>query len=339
MSDVTKRLSSEADIEAALLWYAALQDIDASEETWQGFTQWLEARTEHRLAFERVEDLHATLHSNAPNILALLPAAEDFGSTSANDNRGWWSGKAAFGVAAALVVAGLISLWHPRKTPADMQPTVYEAAPGQSRALSLADGSHLDLSPGSRIEIRYDARSRSLLLDRGEILVHVGHDPRRPLMLLAGDLIIRDVGTVFDVALRRAQIAVTVVSGQVAVATGGQAAAGETPVQLSAGQQILHTPGAATSPVSHVDPATVLSWQNGFLTYHDASVSDVVADINVRFAAHVQVADAATGARRFSGALKAESLDATLRRLSVLLGLPVIHRGDGEQLGASNTLR
>jgi transmembrane sensor len=330
---------SEADIEAALLWHAALQDADASNETWQGFTQWLEAGSEHRLAFERVEDLNVTLHNNASELLAQLPAAEDPGSLSANDNHWWWSGKATFAVAASLVAASLALLWQPRKTPTDIQPMVYEAAPGQSRALSLADGTHLDLSPGSRIEMRYDTQSRSLLLGRGEVLVQVGHDPKRPLMLLAGDLTIKDIGTVFDVALRRAQIAVTVVSGQVAVATGSQATAGQAPVQLSAGQQILHTPGAATSVLSQVDPATVLSWRNGFLTYQDAPLRDVVADINVRFAAHVTVADVATGARRFSGVLKAENLDATLKRLSVLLGLPVIQRGDGEQLGASNTLR
>jgi ferric-dicitrate binding protein FerR (iron transport regulator) len=61
-----------------------------------------------------------------------------------------------------------------------------------------------------------------------------------------------------------------------------------------------------------------------------------VADINRYFDAHVTLADAATGARRFSGVLKAENLDATLRRLSVLLALPVVRRGEILQLGGPN---
>jgi transmembrane sensor len=339
MSDAPMHRPDEADLDAALAWYEALQDPQAGAPQWQAFTEWLEARPEHRLAFDRVEELHATLEHGAPQILALLREPENLASASANDNRRWWrSGKAAIG-AAALIAASLVLLWLPDTTRSPGQQVAFEAPPGQIRALSLADGTHLDLSPGSRIEIRIDAAARRLRLDRGDVLVRVAHDPQRPLVLLASDLAIRDIGTVFDVSMKPGQLAVTVISGLVVVAAGPPNGTAQQAVQLSAGQQLLHTPGAAGSRIAQVDPASALSWRNGFLTYRDAPLSDVVADINRNFAAHVTVADAATGARRFSGVLKAESLDATLRRLSVLLALPVIQRGDAVQLGAAHNGR
>jgi transmembrane sensor len=332
----------EADLDAALAWHAALREADAGPAQWQAFIEWLEARPEHRLAFDRVEDLQAMLARDAARILALLPETDGVEGISANDNRRRrWPGRAAIGAAAALAAAGLVLLWLPDRTGVPSPELVYEAAPGHTRTVALADGTRLDLRPGSRLDVRYDAASRRLRLDRGEALVQVGHDRSRPLVVLAGDLIVRDIGTVFDVAMRPGRLAVTVVSGLVAVSEDGAdgAAAARHSIQLSAGQQFLHTPGVAAAEVVQVDPAAVLSWRSGFLTYHDAPLSDVVADINRTFGAHVTLADAATGARRFSGVLKAESLDGTLRRLSVLLALPVIQRGDAVQLGATNTSR
>ncbi len=332
MTEASTDRPSEADVEAALDWYERLYAAAVDAEAWQNFTAWLEAAPTHRLAFDMAEDLHATLDGNAGRILGLLAEAPAGLPPSANENRPRWIAPAAIGAAAALVAAGLAVVMLPDIPGLPRQNVAYAAPAGQARAVSLADGSHVDLSPGSRIRVQFDASSRQLFMERGEALIQVGRDPRRPLSVLAGDLRIRDIGTQFDVALRPARVSVTVVSGMVSVSPDAVGSPRGT-VTVASGQQFVETPGTELGKVVQTDPAAVLAWRGGFLAYQDAPLSDVVADINRYFGAHVTLADAATGARRFSGVLKAENLDATLRRLSVLLALPVVRRGEILQLG------
>jgi transmembrane sensor len=326
---------NEADVEAALDWYERLQAPSLHAQAWEEFAGWLEAAPAHQLAFDMAEDLHATIDGHAGQILDLLPASPIGPTPSANESPKRWIAAVAIGAGAFLVAASLAIVLLPEKPKTPDEPVAYAAPAGQQREISLADGSNVDLSPGSLIRVQFDASSRRLLVDRGEALIRAGRDPSRPLVVLAGDVRIRDIGTLFDVALRQARVSVAVLSGMVSVSPDAMGSSGGT-VTVAAGQQFVQTPGPQPSQVVPTDAAAVLSWRHGFLTYRDVPLSDVVADINRYFGAQVTLADAATGARRFSGVLKADNLDATLRRLSVLLALPVVRRGEILQLGGPN---
>ncbi len=327
---------SEADLEAALDWHAVVNAASADAKAWESFAAWLEAAPAHRLAFDMAEDLHATIDGNAGQIVGLLPQEAADIPSAGNENRRRWIRRTVAAAAAALAAAGLALAWLPDGPRMPGQAVAYAAPAGQARSISLADGSHVDLSPGSLVRVWFDASSRRLRLERGEALFQVGQDARRALVLLAGDLRIRDIGTQFDVALRAARVSVTVVSGIVSITPASESDPARMAVTLSAGQQFVQALGSPQGQVVQTDAAAVLSWRSGFLTYQDAPLSDVVADINRYFAAHVTLADATTGARRFSGVLKAETLESTLRRLSVLMALPVVHKGEILQLGATN---
>jgi transmembrane sensor len=204
---------SEAEIEAALDWYAQLHAPSADTKAWKNFAAWLEAAPVHRLAFDLAEDLHATLDGHAGQILKLLAAAPAGLPPPANENRLRWIAPVAICTAACLVAAGLAIVILPKRPILSDQPMAYAAPAGQARAITLADGSHVDLSPGSRIRVQFDASSRRVFMERGEALIQVGRDVKRPLVVLAGDLRLRDIGTQFDVALRPARVSVTVLSG------------------------------------------------------------------------------------------------------------------------------
>ena len=320
-------------LEAALAWHACIQDQLASAETWHAFTMWLEADTSHRQAFDLVEDLHAEIDEGASQLRRLIPpdANQPTSGMRALTARPkllpWLAGAALGGCAALLVVLSL-----PTRPSFSIQTAAYEAPPGKVRTFTLADGSHIDLSPGSRLAIRLDDHSRQLTLDRGEAAFTIGHDPR-PLILHAADVQVRDIGTVFDIAMRNPQVTVTVVSGLVAVSSGTSANA----VTLTAGQQFVHAGGSAPDRVVASDTKAVLSWRTGFQTYRDVALSDIVADLDRDFATHITVSDASTGARRFSGVLKVDTMEATLSRLAALLDLSIVRHGDAVELAGPDT--
>lgn len=102
---------------------------------------------------------------------------------------------------------------------------------GELRALTLADGSRLELAPDSAIDVAFDGEQRRIELLRGALTISVGSDPR-PLRVHYRDFEVRDIGTRFLVRGAAAELRVAVADGEVEVRRAGSA-----PVALRAGEQ------------------------------------------------------------------------------------------------------
>ena len=79
--------------------------------------------------------------------------------------------------------------------------TVYETAIGEQSTVHLTDGTQLVLNTNSLVEVHYTNRDRLIRLERGEIHVQVAHDKARSLSVIAGDTIVRAVGTAFSLEI------------------------------------------------------------------------------------------------------------------------------------------
>ena len=96
---------------------------------------------------------------------------------------------------------------------------------GQTRVLTLSDGSTVVLGARSRVVVRFTQRERLVRLTAGEALFEVRHNAARPFVVDAGDTVIRDVGTRFDVNRAGASVRVAVLEGEVEVRESGAPAA------------------------------------------------------------------------------------------------------------------
>lgn len=87
---------------------------------------------------------------------------------------------------------------------ADVRPTLSLAtAVGQQKSITFAAASRLTLNTDTTIKIRYTSGGNSeILLKKGEVLFNVAHDTSRRVKVVAGDLLVTDLGTTFDVHLR-----------------------------------------------------------------------------------------------------------------------------------------
>ncbi len=119
---------------------------------------------------------------------------------------------AASVAAATLVIAALAKL----DRQADWQE--FRTAVGQEETLNLQDGSIVHLSPRSSIALKVSEQERVVKLLEGEALFDVHHDAERPFRVLTSNVVIKDLGTLFDVSSRSDEVKVAVIEGSVSVA-------------------------------------------------------------------------------------------------------------------------
>lgn len=308
-------------LEQAADWHARLQG-DADQSVWLEFAEWLEADPNHRTAYDQVEAMWRQLDRlpapAAPviDLASRRPAAGPAGSAA--PSRRWFLGGAA--AAAAVLAVTLAGQYAPPPAP-----QIFETAPGQRRTVQLADGSSITLNSGTRVTVALADDRRILSLERGEALFDVVRDPARPFTVAAGDRLVTVVGTAFNIRNLDRTVTVTVTRGLVDV---GAVDGRDRPLRLTPGQQVSAQAGQAAGPVGHVDVQAVTSWTEGRLSFDNAPLAQVLAELSRHYPLPMR-ADAGAAALRFSGVLRLEGDQAAvLSTLAGLLPIVVSRQGD-----------
>lgn len=210
----------------------------------------------------------------------------------------------------------------------------YSTAPGERKAFTLPDGSRITLDADSALNIKLTPDQRSLRLARGEAYFQVAKDPSRPFIVSAGGARVRAVGTQFNVRMGDHRTVVAVVEGLVQVAAPSELAKDppQLVAQVAAGQAVAYVAdgGLQTLPAAEASLAT--TWLNGRRQYRNEPLQYVLADVDRYTGRRIEVADAATGALKFTGTLSLENSDAWLKALSIALPVTVTQQSDGALL-------
>lgn len=227
------------------------------------------------------------------------------------------------GIAACLGAAVGLSLWS-------TQPLAFAESArtqiGEQKAQTLPDGSVVNLNVATRIEYRMHARSREVRLDEGQALFVVKKDKDRPFRVRAGEYEIRAVGTAFDVRRRDGATQVAVQEGVVLVTKADGTQAGSAVAWLRAGEKLDLRPTvpAAKTSVATVEPIAIQSvaeWRLRTVAYEDATVAEVVEDLNRFFQRPIEIEDPSLAARRVTIRLQVSDRESTLKTLNALLGV------------------
>jgi transmembrane sensor len=138
--------------------------------------------------------------------------------------------------------------------------------------------------------------AREVALDRGEILVRVQHDDKRPLLVRAGAAVLRALGTEFSVRREASgELEAIVREGRVEIGSTGVSAApkpSEQTATVGAGQTATIS-GGKVRVESH-DPTDIenrLAWVRGRLYLH-GTLSQAVAQFNEHNENKIVIADA-----------------------------------------------
>jgi transmembrane sensor len=338
MSDIVRlKTQTQIDNEAAVWTWRVDSGALTADERGQ-LEAWLREDVRHRSAFEdlsRTWTLLDRLSERAPHEeMAEFVRPHGFSPSSlrpAARRRKWYWETAA---AAMLLVALGATLWMTRRP--GMQ--VLSTAVGQERHLALADGSELTLNTDTVVAVKFTARRRDIYLRRGEAHFDVVHNAARPFFVHAGDTVIRDVGTQFEVRLRSDRdVDVLVDEGQVevqgltAAATPGSAesaaAAGRSADwvrALSAGERlVIAGPSLSVLSVSPRQVADQLAWQQGALVFEGEPLSQAIAEVGRYTRARIVLAGPEVAALHISGRFKTNDVAGFLQALQAALPVRV----------------
>lgn len=291
----------------AAYWFARLRAGDCSEQERRGFAAWLAESETHSREYDRLLQTWRELDGLVGEFKALSPSKPP--PRRRRSSR--WIPLAA----AAALLAALGIGWHGFD-----RGESYATAKGEQRRITLADGSEAHLGADSRIRVEMSGELRRVRLEQGQALFTVARG-NPPFEVDAGDGIIRDIGTRFDVRRDEDRVAVAVFEGEVEIRLGGAVQS------LSRGQQTHYSKRALAAP-SPADLETVAAWRRGKLVFDGIPLAEVVRELQRYHDRPIAIGDPALGALRVSGVFNAGDLDGLLAALQQVLPLKAERDGD-----------
>jgi transmembrane sensor len=312
-------ISTEVVLADAAAWIARLQRSGRTRATEAAFHEWLKEPA-HAQAFARVADLWE-----------IIPGAAQLLQTRARARRVRLAGRflAAAGIAAVIAVGATMYLARGPE---------YRTAIGQQQVVTLADETRVALNTDSRLTVRYSARERRVMLDRGEALFEVTKNSRRAFIVQAGDTEVRAVGTKFDVRRSDGRVIVVLLEGKVEITSEPQLLSKPVPVAtLSPGQRLTFgtNDGVAAVDRPNVDAAT--AWRRGDVMFEDATLSQAVAEMNRYAQIHVMLGDSELEGLRVSGVFESQSAVEFAEAVAALHHLQIERQGNALILTAPKT--
>lgn len=302
-------------------------EIKNSPEEQEQLEIWLSADEENRRFFNHLKDnweeglADYNIYINADESIAWQQL--QFQITNANGATvvdGKFNVKRSFylrWVAAAIVVvlAGTY-LWFTSKR----DNIIYETAVNEQKQVTLPDGSTIQLSADTRIEVGkdYNQHDRKLLFKKGKAFFEVAHIKELPFIVDMGTSNIRDIGTSFTVQSTNDSISVSVKSGAVEFISK----INKERKELIAGMSLKFRPSTA---VLMIDSTNVIKKDQ--LHFENTSLSDVVARLQEVYGNKIILTDSSLMNKKFTAVLDGQSIEEVLYILTKSLNIRYNNKG------------
>jgi len=168
---------------------------------------------------------------------------------------------------------------------------------GRQWQLTLPDGTKVWLNAASSIHYPLAFTGKERVVEvTGEAYFEVAHNAGQPFKVKAGDEVIEDVGTAFNINAYTDEPAqqTTLVEGSVKVNV-----VGERQVTLKPGQQVREANGALQVSTADIDRTT--AWRRGVFSYHHASVAELMRQLARWYNVEVKYEGVVPADETFSG--------------------------------------
>lgn len=224
-----------------------------------------------------------------------------------------------FAAAAALLVASAIG-WagYQRFLP----PESYLTGANESRTVTLADGSVVELDHDSAIELHWTKAERRIELRQGAGRFTVAKNPDRPFIVATAVTSVRAVGTVFSVQALPGDAVVSVSEGKVKVEPVAAKPTDQPIVQLTAGDR------AVISHHAHSE-VSVSAWAAQRLVFRGTALGTVVEEFNRHGPTRLALDDKTLASVTVSGVFDPADVDSFLKYLEQYEGVRIGRQADG----------
>jgi transmembrane sensor len=312
-------------------WWVVLHNANPSAPEKREFVEWVTRAPECVAAFLRVARVHAAVsradvrwpETSAEDLVREALAAPDDSVVPLRLHVPWKREEGhrrpalrwVAGLAASVMLAACLGWWLMLARPEQFQTKL-----GEQHSVLLADGSRVTLNTASKIEVTLRANHRIVQLLQGEALFEVTHDAQRPFDVHAGSVVVRAVGTQFDIDRRATRTAVTVVEGRVAMIAAGSRT-GTLPV-LSARDRVI-VDGAGPRALEHdVNLAEITAWTQHQFVFHHRPLGEVADEFNRYNVGRIQIHSPSLRDQEVTGTFRSNDAASFV---AVLAGMPGVH--------------
>jgi len=354
-------MSARTHVDDAARWFLRLQDSGTDARVFLEWQRWMNDSAAHRAAYAEIEETYLQL--NIPHRPPLPSdqelAADDYdGSVPVEEWHGATANPAigspapvrtmryalAAGVAAMAVAAGMFWQWNAHH--AQYETYAYSTPAGERQEFVLPEGSRITLDAGSVLNVELTSERRTLVLTQGEGYFKVSKDAKRPFTVLAGNTLVRAVGTAFNVRRSANRTVVAVTEGKVEVtssppepppaagslrdsAASHDARERRLTIQLKAGEAVSDMGEGHFGALTQAEAALATSWLDGRRQYRKEPLRYVLADIGRYSGRRIEIADDSTGELQFTGTLMLDSSDSWLKALAIALPVTIVETPNG----------
>jgi transmembrane sensor len=347
--------STTSILEQASHWWELLHSESATSADHREFGDWVARSPERVEAYLQTARLVQALKSpqlhwpsTPPEVLireakaspkAVLPFSPGRAAAPPVDRRGARHfNRFAWG-AAAVMLLGVGAALFIRERPQEFKTEL-----GEQRSILLDDGSRVTLNTASTIEVNLHKGRRWVQLVKGEALFEVAHDAARPFEVRAGNAVIGDVGTQFNVDMRSNSTTVTVVEGQVAVnsAGPGESADAQTPhlgseslspaLILGASDRVVVTPSGLGTPQHGINVAAAVVWTHRQLMFEHRPLSEIAEEFNRYNKDRIDIESPELERQEVTGVFEAKDPASFVAFLSSIPGVETREGADGTHI-------
>ena len=196
----------------------------------------------------------------------------------------------------------------------------YETSVGQTTNVMLPDGSQARLNASTRIQLRFQEKSRDVDLERGEALFEVSPDAARPFRVHNRGIVAQALATRFSVQQLATASTVTVASGRVAVFTKAHTDGDAERIALAAGQRVSVPSSAGGIPevqsLSAPQLRAALAWTEPTLVMTAMALREAVEEFNRSNQIQMVIDDPSIADFRLGGQFHLHEPEAFIENLS-----------------------
>jgi transmembrane sensor len=234
--------------------------------------------------------------------------------------RGWLAGAGA--IAASFAVTGLYL--------SATRPVSHTTRKGETKVISLDDGSVITLNTNTRLQVRYAEHRRQIDLLEGEALFDVAKDRDRPFVVSARNANVRAVGTSFTVSnVSSAPVEVLVREGTVDVMRADQPQQPAARVTANCRAILPRDTGAvAVAQVDETELGSDLAWTDGRIVFRGETLAAAAAQFGRYSDIGIVVVDPELGAEKVAGVFNATDPVGFAKSVALSLDAKVEVRAD-----------
>lgn len=320
--------AGKKSLKEASVWFVRLMAEDVTESQTTDFITWVSASELNKTAYEDICTTWGAMDGLDEVTLARLSAGVR--------KQQRWPRKLVFllATAAATIFASIVGLQLLTGTSEALPPVEhsYTSAHGETQSINLVDGTRITLNTDTQIFTTYNAKERSVFLERGEAFFEVAPELNRPFIVRFGNGQVQVLGTRFNIYRNAGQAWVRVEEGKVEVSSNGSI----DKLILGAVQGANFDAQGKLRQIDDIDLAQSIAWKNGNFIFRKTSLTELAKELNRYSSAPITIAwnqgkDEALQQVAISGVFAINRIPELLNTLELMTDVKVLTLPNGQR--------